>query len=224
MNRIDIFVYDDFFKIIIDSLNFCKKNKGLKLFGYVIMPNHLHLIIKSLKKIVGSSYETQTNESKSADGSSYETQTNESKLADGSSYETQTNESKSADGSSLKLEPSSFEARTNELGNAEDIIRDFKHFTANQIIKKLKEYKKAYILNLLHLVGSQKSRQNYQVWEHKNYPEIIEKQDFFLQKLSYIHNNPVKRGFVEKPEHWLYSSARNYMLDDNSVIEIDRIS
>ena len=31
-----------------------------------------------------------------------------------------------------------------------------------------------------------------------------------LQKLEYLHNNPVKRGYVDEPVHWRYSSAQNY--------------
>jgi hypothetical protein len=30
-----------------------------------------------------------------------------------------------------------------------------------------------------------------------------------LQKLEYIHLNPVKRGYVDETVHWRYSSARN---------------
>ena len=30
------------------------------------------------------------------------------------------------------------------------------------------------------------------------------------QKIEYIHFNPVKRGYVDEPEHWRYSSARDY--------------
>jgi len=30
------------------------------------------------------------------------------------------------------------------------------------------------------------------------------------QKLEYIHNNPVERGYVDDPLHWRYSRARNY--------------
>jgi hypothetical protein len=30
------------------------------------------------------------------------------------------------------------------------------------------------------------------------------------QKREYIHQNPVKRGYVDDPVHWRYSSARNY--------------
>jgi hypothetical protein len=32
------------------------------------------------------------------------------------------------------------------------------------------------------------------------------------QKLDYIHQNPVKRGYVDDPLHWRYFSARNYAL------------
>lgn len=33
---------------------------------------------------------------------------------------------------------------------------------------------------------------------------------FMYEKLEYIHNNPVKDLIVEKPEDYLFSSARNY--------------
>jgi putative transposase len=34
--------------------------------------------------------------------------------------------------------------------------------------------------------------------------------EFILQKLNYIHNNPVEAGIVDKAEEYLYSSARDY--------------
>jgi putative transposase len=33
---------------------------------------------------------------------------------------------------------------------------------------------------------------------------------FTLEKLNYIHNNPVKAGIVEKPEDYMLSTARDY--------------
>ena len=30
------------------------------------------------------------------------------------------------------------------------------------------------------------------------------------QKLEYVHANPVRRGYVDDPLHWRYTSARNY--------------
>lgn len=42
-----------------------------------------------------------------------------------------------------------------------------------------------------------------------------------LTKVNYIHYNPVKKGYVDKPEFWRYSSTRNRLLNDNSLIELD---
>ena len=39
------------------------------------------------------------------------------------------------------------------------------------------------------------------------------------QRIEYIHQNPVRTGWVDNPEDWVYSSARNY-LGDEGIIEI----
>ena len=51
----------------------------------------------------------------------------------------------------------------------------------------------------------------YQVWEEGFHPKQITSDEMMAQKLEYIHFNPVTRGFVDKPEDWRYSSARNYL-------------
>jgi len=51
---------------------------------------------------------------------------------------------------------------------------------------------------------------------------MITEEEVFRQKVEYIHHNPIKRGFVEQAEHWVYSSARNYFAGDG-CIEIDLI-
>ena len=48
-------------------------------------------------------------------------------------------------------------------------------------------------------------------------PKVIETEAMLRQKLEYIHNNPVKRGYVSDPTHWRYSSARNYAQMDSLV-------
>jgi hypothetical protein len=40
---------------------------------------------------------------------------------------------------------------------------------------------------------------------------MILSEKMFQAKLEYIHNNPVKRGYVDQPDHWRYSSARSYL-------------
>ncbi|MEX0721109.1 MAG: hypothetical protein WD059_10605 [Balneolaceae bacterium] len=37
------------------------------------------------------------------------------------------------------------------------------------------------------------------------------------QKIEYIHHNPVKRGYVDRPVHWRYSSARDYLGGDGLI-------
>src|SRR5437764_457578 len=43
-----------------------------------------------------------------------------------------------------------------------------------------------------------------------------------VQKLRYIHRNPVKRGLVESPELWRWSSYRFYMLDEPGVLTLTK--
>ncbi len=45
MGWIDIFSRRRYRDIIIDSLQYCRENKGLHVVGWVIMSNHLHLIV-----------------------------------------------------------------------------------------------------------------------------------------------------------------------------------
>ena len=44
---IDVFSRKSYRDIAIDCLNFCVKNKGMIVYGYVIMSNHIHLVIQS---------------------------------------------------------------------------------------------------------------------------------------------------------------------------------
>ena len=50
----------------------------------------------------------------------------------------------------------------------------------------------------------------YQFWQQHNQPEALNNPYALGQKLNYIHNNPVKSGFVDNPVHYLYSSAIDY--------------
>jgi REP element-mobilizing transposase RayT len=42
---IDVFTRNDYRKIVVDSINYCVHNKGLIVHGWVLMTNHLHLLI-----------------------------------------------------------------------------------------------------------------------------------------------------------------------------------
>lgn len=44
---IDLFTRRAFADIVIDSLRWCQQNKGLEIYGFVLMPSHLHLIARA---------------------------------------------------------------------------------------------------------------------------------------------------------------------------------
>jgi REP element-mobilizing transposase RayT len=47
VNWIDVFTRDIYFAIMTESLDHCRKNKGMEIYGYCIMPSHIHLIFRS---------------------------------------------------------------------------------------------------------------------------------------------------------------------------------
>src|SRR5258705_2407969 len=99
--------------------------------------------------------------------------------------------------------------------NLSDILRDFKKFTSKQIIAAIEnnkqESRKEWMLRIFREQGEKNSRNTkYQFWRQDNQPKELYSSGFTVQKINYIHNNPVEAGIVEKPEHYLYSSARNY--------------
>jgi putative transposase len=63
--------------------------------------------------------------------------------------------------------------------------------------------------------------QGFRLWRGDEKPEAISSREFLRQKIEYIHNNPVKSGFVSSACDYPYSSVRNYELNDQSLIEID---
>jgi putative transposase len=138
-----LFTRPETVNIVLDSWRFLQREAGFRLYGYVILENHLHLI-----------------------------------------------------------------AASNDLSR--DMQR-FKSYTAKQIIEHLEQCRSTRLLELLAFFKrAHKQDTTYQVWEEGNHPQIIESEPVMRQKLDYIHWNPVKRGYVDLPEHWRYSSARNY--------------
>ena len=49
VNWIDVFVREEYMEIILDSWKFCQEKKGLEIYGWCIMPSHVHMIIGNNK-------------------------------------------------------------------------------------------------------------------------------------------------------------------------------
>ncbi len=51
----------------------------------------------------------------------------------------------------------------------------------------------------------------HQLWQRDNHSIELYSPDFIYQRLVYIHQNPVRAGWVEAAEHYRYSSAIDYV-------------
>ncbi len=108
-----------------------------------------------------------------------------------------------------------------------DIMRDFKKFTAREIIKSVDtvfESRKDWVLSLFGEVADKLARvKNYKVWQDGNHPIQLTKPKVLSQKMNYIHENPVAEEIVGEPEHYLYSSARDYYTNQKGFLAIDYV-
>ncbi len=97
------------------------------------------------------------------------------------------------------------------------IIRDFKKFTSRSILDMLRDktVNESRARAFLHAFSWQGQRNNrngdYQFWQQENHAVHAYSRSFTEQKLAYIHDNPVRAGYVDVAWHWRYSSARDYM-------------
>jgi putative transposase len=103
-----------------------------------------------------------------------------------------------------------------------DIMRDFRTFTSRRIREELETDKREVFLQVFEKSAGKLDKQQYRVWTDDYHPVAIKSNHWLQQKLNYTHHNPVRKGFVEKPEYWKYSSARNWLLNDDSIISIDK--
>ena len=62
--------------------------------------------------------------------------------------------------------------------------------------------------------------QSFKLWMDDDKPEVIVSRKFFLQKMKYIHENPVRKGLVIEDKDYPYSSARDYIELNSDVIDI----
>jgi putative transposase len=108
-----------------------------------------------------------------------------------------------------------------DLGKISDIMRDWKWSVALDIRKQCEKDDRKDLLELFQTEARRNGRRGFQVWMPRFDDVLIYTGKQYRIKLNYIHYNPVKRGLVDKPEDWKYSSARNYILRDDSIITLD---
>ena len=95
-------------------------------------------------------------------------------------------------------------------------IRDFKKFTSKKISTEIltgHESRKDWLLDKFSFEAKRTRRaENYKIWKDDSHPEDLTNNDIdVFEKIDYTHDNSVVAGIVDKPEDYLYSSARDYV-------------
>ncbi len=109
--------------------------------------------------------------------------------------------------------------------NLSEFVRDCKKFTATNILREIEnsgiESRSEWMLHQFKYYASRHNRNEHQhLWEHDNHFVELSSPAFTQQKIDYIHQNPVKAGWVYKPEDYTYSSASNYAGIDQ-IIDVE---
>ncbi len=108
----------------------------------------------------------------------------------------------------------------NNYGTISSIMRDIKKYSAWDIMEYLTA-KDSRIEAAFKKAAEGYDDQKRKFWMPRFDDKVIRNEKMFWAKLHYIHNNPVEGGLVLKPEDYKYSSARNYVYGDQSVLEVD---
>jgi putative transposase len=107
------------------------------------------------------------------------------------------------------LMPDHYHLLTDNAREIREVLRFVNGISARRIIKHLKETDLQPSLDKLRITD-QKDGQKFTVYEHAPNAFRITGEDAFMQKVNYIHSNPVKAGLAEHPDEFLFSSARQW--------------
>ena len=174
-----VFTRPERFQIVYDSWSWFCDRERLKVFAYVILENHLHLI--------ASGRELGKDEPRS-------------------SFRIPTRPFAAGKGvwelGAVVVKPSFPGTRPGGDGSRNPEVTLPSVLRAVGVRRLLAQFnweKAAY-----------KTDRVYQVWQEGSHPEEIQSEEMMWEKIEYIHDNPVARGYVDDPLDWRHSSARNY--------------
>lgn len=191
---IDVFTREDYKRIIIESLDYCRRNKGLNLHAYVLMTNHIHLMVShpdgkdAIARIIGD-FKKYTSK----------------RVVD-------------------EIIANPIESRKRWLLHHFDEEVIIANDDASCSISKINHGLRGNTGQQTHFTVPSTSKNNNRksrhLWQRGYDVYCITNIKHLRQKLDYLHDNPVRAGIVAKPWHYIYSSCTNYC-DKPSLIEID---
>lgn len=193
---VDVFTRDEYKRIIVESLDYCRRNKGLNIHGWVLMTNHLHLVVsheidsEHLFRVIG-------------DFKKYSSKRILEVIKD------------NPEESRCKwMLPRFLESGILDRNDISCSVS--KHNRGTYIPVSLRDDGGAFKNNI------DSEAVPFHLWQRGFHKYAIYNDKHLMQKMNYLHENPVRAGIVAKPHHYIYSSAPNYYYG-RGEIEIDFI-
>ena len=118
--------------------------------------------------------------------------------------------------------PDHYHIITDSNRNPSEVLRYLNGITARRIINYLKENNLTSSLDKLKQ-ETKKREYKYSLWEHHPNAFSLNTEATLMQKVNYIHQNPVRGGLAETAEDYLYSSTRIWRGRslENEPLEVD---
>lgn len=99
---------------------------------------------------------------------------------------------------------------TSRNSTTADVLRYVKGITARRVIDHLKE--KGHFSSLAKLQHQERNRNHqYSLWQTERNVLPVFSEGMFMEKLNYIHQNPVRANLCERAEHYRWSSVRIWL-------------
>ncbi|MBU1075522.1 transposase, partial [Patescibacteria group bacterium] len=183
-------------EMLLEEIEFYRSKYCFRLFGFIIMPDHVHLLIQPLKntgisKIMQCIKIMTTKRIKR-----YLIYGRKGRWDD--------------------VVDNTYVSKWGNKGSLDDAMDDAyrNRDSSDDVIRAIQED------NVVQINQKYKARQSFHVWQNGFYDFNIYSEKKFIEKLNYIHDNPVKHKLAKNSKDWKYSFYQNYYLDDDSVIEV----
>src|SRR5438128_2805548 len=123
--------------------------------------------------------------------------------------------------------PDHLHALTDSALKPSKILQYIKGIVSRRVIDYLKQHSHNSSLRKLQRESGARGHK-YSLWEHHSNALPIFSEDMFMQKVNYIHQNPVRAELVERAEDYRWSSVRMWkrcpIENEPLMVDIDRIA
>ena len=100
----------------------------------------------------------------------------------------------------------------------ESTLTDFRKFTGRSLCDFAAKHLPPCFSDVFRAASGTDRERRF--WQASRHPVAIETEQFWRQKLDYLHENPCRKGLVRRARDWRYSSAEFYVSDGAAKSEV----